>query len=484
MKKYKKVLLSFMLVLTTLFSCLFNITSASPVSATIIGSNKYTDVLEDLETDITFDSNNYPVDTSNNSLQVITLSESSDKELFVYVYQPNSPNADLTATSINISLSDSAISYNNYQLIKLNENGVFAKYKVIGIKVSSDSTRYYDVSSIYRKWNEKYDTEVQGNVISEIAMKVAKQFVFQTKGNQVVSDSKDIEVITITDKYVGFVRYAGDNAPDWIADGFFYANDVDRHFVAFSTDKKIDKLMEADVYYSKQHKNGASYSEIERGIIAKLDYTQKAEESGNTTLGSLIFGKNTYSWNRIQSVDEFVKENTDLSKVYSNGVFNAESQSNLTEQGKEDLKNKEWVLSFYESEHRIYKKCVPFGTGATCIDMYLEEYDIVSEVTILRLAFETDGVRYNLGVVDNKQMGDGIPDNYVEKSLELTDMFKIILALILIIFLYIILGPVLPIIFGVIKAILKLLWKCIKFIFKLICNIISFPFKFMGDGFK
>ena len=36
---------------------------------------------------------------------------------------------------------------------------------------------------------------------------------------------------------------------------------------------------------------------------------------------------------------------------------------------------------------------------------------IVSDVIILRLKFETDGKIYNLGVIDNKQTGDGIPDN-------------------------------------------------------------------------
>ena len=34
----------------------------------------------------------------------------------------------------------------------------------------------------------------------------------------------------------------------------------------------------------------------------------------------------------------------------------------------------------------------------------------MSDVTILRLKFETDGVVYNLGVVDNKQTSSVIPD--------------------------------------------------------------------------
>ena len=482
MKNYiKKNLFNLMMLVAILFSSIFSITNATPVSATIIGSDKYTNVLQDLKTDDTFNEADYPVDTTDNSLQVITLSESSDKEIFVYVYQPNSPNADLTATSINISTSKSGIKPYNYSLLKINENGVFAKYRVIGLEVSSDSTRYYDVPSIYRKWNEKYD-EGSGseNTISEVAFNVAKQYVFQTRANgSVVSDATDIEVITITSKYVGFVRYAGDNVPDWMTGyGFNYANDIDRHFVAFTTDRKIDKLMEADVYYSRQKVRSSSHEDIEVGLVSNLSYTKKSDDmSGDTTLGSLIFGKNTYSWDRIQTIDEFVEENTDLTKVYSNGVFNAESQSNLTEEGKEDLKGKEWVLSFYESEHRKWQECANFGASTCAFKVTLENYDIVSDVTILRLMYETDGVVYNLGVVDNKQTGDLIPDNYVEKSLTMAEWFEILLSLILIILLFVILNPFLPIIFGAIGIVLKVLWKGFKTILKIAWGVISLPFK-------
>ena len=54
----------------------------------------------------------------------------------------------------------------------------------------------------------------------------------------------DIETIVVTDKFVGFVRYK---------DGFkLYVGACDSDFVAFNTDKPIDKLLEADVYYTTQ----------------------------------------------------------------------------------------------------------------------------------------------------------------------------------------------------------------------------------------
>lgn len=39
----------------------------------------------------------------------------------------------------------------------------------------------------------------------------------------------------------------------------------------------------------------------------------------------------------------------------------------------------------------------------------------ISEVTIMRLYFESAGVKYNLGVVSNKQTGDDKPDQKVEE---------------------------------------------------------------------
>ena len=49
----------------------------------------YTNVLEDLRKDSSFDTGNYPANTTDYTLQVIQLAESADRELFVYVYQPS-----------------------------------------------------------------------------------------------------------------------------------------------------------------------------------------------------------------------------------------------------------------------------------------------------------------------------------------------------------------------------------------------------------
>ena len=63
----------------------------------------YTNVLEDLQKDKNFNIEDYPVNDKDYSLKVIQVAESSAKELFIYVYQPCSPNEDLKATTIRLS---------------------------------------------------------------------------------------------------------------------------------------------------------------------------------------------------------------------------------------------------------------------------------------------------------------------------------------------------------------------------------------------
>ena len=75
----------------------------APVYAATSANTVYTNVLDDLTKDNSFKPSNYPEKTDDYSLQIIQLAESSDKDLFVYVYQPSGQNKNLAACSINIS---------------------------------------------------------------------------------------------------------------------------------------------------------------------------------------------------------------------------------------------------------------------------------------------------------------------------------------------------------------------------------------------
>lgn len=205
-KKIKVLLVAIALLFSCFLTC-FTTTAQVAYASNIGIVGGYSDVLDDLQKDENFDANNYPAKQDDYSLQVITIAESTDKELLVYVYQPSAEYYNLRATSINISVTET-MSFINYGLSFVNSNGVFYKYRVKNFLVSDDLIRNYEITSIYRPFNKLYDKELEnGNIINEVDFKVAKYYSFVTTETGVTFFEKDIDVIEVLDKYVGFVRY-------------------------------------------------------------------------------------------------------------------------------------------------------------------------------------------------------------------------------------------------------------------------------------
>ena len=407
----------------------------------------YSGVMEDLKKDASFKPENYPTKADDYSLQIIQLAESSDKELFVYVYQPSGKTKDFKASSINISTTiNDSISYLNYKLELLNSNGVFYKYKVKGLTVKDESVRYYAISSIYRPFDESIDKQASGgNTITEVNYAVNKQYCFGEINGKPYVNCVDIETIVVTDKFVGFVRYP---------DGFkLYIGACDSHFVAFNTNKPMDKLLEADVYYTTQEYSSSWAAFVgenetfgdKADKYAYLKYTDKVEHTG----GGLFAG--TYKWDRIQTVDDFIK-NEDREQIFSGAVIDVKISSKLTDAALNELKGKKWVLRFAETDYTFWSGQGTYGSFST----------LVGDVTILRLKFETDGITYNLGVIDNKQSGSKDPSNETDIDISLNKRGKMILYLLMLILLIILLAPILPYVLQVIVWIISLPFKGIS----------------------
>ena len=425
-----------------------------------VNERVYSAVLYDLKKDTSFNTENYPTKADDYSLQIIQLAESSDKELFVYVYQPSGQTKNFTACSVNISTTiNDNISFINYKLQKLNSNGVFFKYKVSDFTVKTEPTRYYAISSIYRPFDESIDKPASdGNTVTEVNYNVSKQYCFGEINGKPYVNCVDIETIVVTDKFVGFVRYK---------DGFkLYVGACDSHFVAFNTDKPIDKLLEADVYYTMQKYSWSvvplqgekeTFGEKSENY-AYLKYTDKVEHTG----GGLFAG--TYKWDRIETTQQFIAENDLTQNVYSGAIIDVSVANKITDEGKAALQGKKWVLRFAETSYSL--SGYP-STGST-----FENTTLVGDVTILRLKFETDGITYNLGTIDNKQSGSDDPVNDTDISIKLPDGLKRILMLILgallLIVLLVILMPILPTIISAIIKIILLPFKLIAAIFKAI----------------
>ncbi len=410
------------------------------------------DVFEDLSKDSSFNAENYPSNAKDFSLSVMQLAESADKELFVYVYQPSGDKVKASSINISTTINDD-ISFFNYSLKLLNFEGTLFKYKVTNFEVKKDSVRYYAISSIYRPFDESIGDKKSGNnTINEVNYAVNKQYCFGEINGKPYVSCVDIETIVISDKFVGFVRYK---------DGFkFYVGACDSHFVAFNTDKPIDKLLEADVYYTSQSYSwlfaiGVGQNETfgeKKDNYAYLKYTDKVEHTGDG------FFAGTYKWDRIQTVDDFINgENRE--NVYHGAVLDVKVSSKLTDEALNELKGKKWVLRFIETAYSLSGG----ANGSTSTKSTL-----IGNVTILRLKFETDGITYNLGVIDNKQTGSTEPSNSTDIKVEPNATGKGILYLILFVLLLVILAPLLPYVLNAVIFIISLPIKLVSEIIKLI----------------
>lgn len=414
-------------------------------------TEKYTSVLEDLQKDESFDVNDYPSDPDDYSLDVIQVAESSEGELFVYVYQPSDETKELVATSINISKGvGENLAFKNYRLSLLNSEGVFDKYLVKGFTVLDETERIYQISSILRFYDSSIDTAPSTNTeqtISEMAFKVARRWTATTVDGSVTYSSTDTEVVEITSKVVGFVRYVDSLLGFLTVDKY-----CDSHFVAFSTDKIIETLYEVDLYFVEQ-----SYtSTITPGSEPRYTYgdsvpkymtvyhSDSASNAGNGFMGV------KYVWNRIERVADFLLSEDAAALTFTNGAA-------------VDLSKQTWLLRFYETPYTRLVTSTVVQTNSIR----------VTDVMILRLKFETAGVTYNLGVIDNKTTGPQDPMIYDDDKADWEKAATIFFTI-----LFLVLGIILLAVLAVyckpaFDVIMKILWW-----------IITAPFKLIGLLFK
>lgn len=430
-------------------------TSIMPVGTSVAmaveesGSN----VLGDLSKASEFNMGNYPSNSTDYSISLIQIAESTDNELLLYVYQPSGDIGNITASTVSMSTgTDSEIDPRFYSLELLNSEGVFYKYKVKDFVVPSDDVRVYSIVSILRPFISGIDEQAGfDNTVSEVPFTVAKEYTFYS--GQDGYQMQVLDVVTVTDKFVGYVYYPGGYHP-YITSSTALHN----HVVAFSTDKQIDDLLEAEIYYVSQ-----SYHK-EKKTSLTVPNTYWEETFGETVENYVMFSSEdkleykgsgwfagTYVRDRIQTVDEFIASENIYETVYSGAVLNVSVGSVLTEQSLSALSGKEWVVRFADTD---------FYYSSQASGLYEDYmYTLVGDVSILRLKFVTDGETYNLGVVDNKQTGSDNPMNDIYYDVQITlgnkETWQKVLAILALLLLLLILIPVLPYIIRFLVWIIK-----------------------------
>ncbi len=456
--KLKKCLIALLIILLivitfNIFSCISMLVYAETPNST--------NVLTDLQKDPNFNVADYKDKSDDYSIQIISIAESTAKELLIYTYQPAQRTCFLLATCINMSLSEEVKDTKLYNLELLSSEGVFAKYKVKDLKVSDNDCRYYNITSIYRAWNEDLDDPSgNDNIINEVAFSVGKLYKASTIDGKVSYSFDKTETIEIVNPYADFLHYSN---------GFnLYASACHSHYIAFDTDKQIDELYEATVSYVSQkviHRIGVGGGYEYEEPIPYPDVLIDRKDKGETPANG-IFAKK-YEWNRIEKTSKFIEK------------------EDLKESTKENIKNTKWILRFSETSYSyVY-------SGATD----REEYTKISEVTILRLKFRTGVKIYDLGTISNKITEDDIPGNnntneldplgwvwrkiceFLEKLGIPVWAFILIIVLIFLAILLPVLGLIFPVVGQALKVVFKAIGKLIKWLFNALVWIISLPIK-------
>lgn len=466
-------------VLSVGFLPITNIVSAEKHTA-------YSNALSDLKRAENFDIKDYPYIEEDYSLSVIQVAESSDRDVFVYVYQPC---GKLVATSINMARQK----YENfdaklYNLELLNSNGVFFKYKIEGLTATSEVVRHYNIFAIYRAKMDNLDADITDLNITERAYKVGTCYSISTgvDGSYLYGNTRS-ETIEITTKWTSFIRYTNESV-------LFPAN-TDSFFVAFSTDKQIDSLREAKLTYKKYTYD--CYNNIAGGgIIIDGDHTQIASINNDVSEMALAYGHysdyTTHNHSEIKTVtkelsasnsEEIVvgglfKKKYSWKEIEPATTFLNENKNNLGAGSTSMIADKDWVLRFDSAK---FDKGTEY-LMASPIKNY-EKGTVVEDVTILLLTFETEGVTYSMGVVDNKQDSTttpaGITQNRWQKIRSVLIILLVLVASALVISL---ISPFLPVLFQGIAYIAKWICQGLWWFVKNLSIGIYYIIKYLGIG--
>lgn len=447
-RKYINLFAVVILIIATLFALY------SGVVVSYAATTTYSNVLDDLRKDSNFNVADYPPVNNDYSLQVIQLAEGVDDEVFIYVYQPAAQTKLLTATCVNMALSESVDGTKLYDLKLINTTSVFAKYKISGVVVTAISTRYYNITSIYRTWVKGID-KATGNdtTISEVAFKVGQLWTATDKDGEVTYTNTEKNSIEITDKYPGSKRYPN---------GYLSFGSIDSHFIAFNTDIRIDELYEADVYY--ESRDVYEYADALGRPLYKYtdcppDYVYLTDEDYVDEKAKGFFYGEDLNYYRIERASDFI------------------ANENITGSVLKEINNKQWVLRYLETDYTV--------------GVFKKWYTEVTEVSILRLKFKTQGIVYNLGVIDNKQSEDKTPVNSQKNWFDIlckwlesitgvpAIAWKIIIIAIPILIVLAVFSAIFPPVLKVVLFIIKGLWYIISAPFQLIAWIVK---KLTKDG--
>lgn len=431
------------------------------------------DVISDLMTDKSFNINDYPSIENDYSLQLIQLAETTNNTLVVYVYQPSHYSKDLTASHIDISYGFSQNGENLnptiYELEMLSTDGVFDKYLVKGFKVNtSDIDRYYNIVSIYRKFDIDIDDLNDGLVDKKKAYGVGQQWYCTT-----INDVVHYEMNTFT--YLDVESVYTSHA--FLEEGYKWKNLISKSNACYAwyyifNPKNIvvngekKSVNVKHIYDAELSFDIRTVRELRANGGRRYTYgdwsTQKVELSDvdkMTYNGGGIFSKN-YEWNRILNGHDFLN------------VMNS-NKCDVDDFILPYLTKEYYVFSFLETDYAE-------DYNASAVSCY--DYSQIQNTSLLRLHFlDTSGKVYDVGVVsdmlspnNNSSINGGTKLDDLLDSIG--DWFKQLFEILGIIILVIVILCV--------ASFITPVWNILCLIFKGIFYVLSLPFKLIKWVFK
>ena len=276
-----------------------------------------------------------------------------------------------------------------YGLELMDSDGVFYKYKVLNYAVSSAVERFYNVIMIQRPFISGIDSDSgTGTTIDRKAFGVGQYWRVKTEGDSVTYEMLEVDVVQIINPFVSRIR----KNKEVSSNSYFQ----DNYYVAFSTDRNIEKLLSATVSYRTRDYFYENNSFLDIGSTIFNENTDFSNErfsdkdiycdevielDNQINFGIFSIG-NKYSWQRIQSAADFV------------------ANAGASAADNEEVKKLQWVLMF--DEVSVYR----YQSSGTLITTCEEAGQVIDQVTILRLEFVEDGVTYNLGTVSDTVSGE------------------------------------------------------------------------------
>lgn len=472
--KLKNLIVSVVLVIVMFF---LSIITLPVIKANAKESYEYTDVLTDLRKSDNFSYDDYSVmnleyfktinsdeDETNDCevINVLTIGEGENRELFIYTYQPLSEEYYCEALSITMFLgfsledSDSGASTKNLKFIS--RSGVYFKYLVDDFTIPNEPCRYYNIVSIHRNLildiDEDYALEdiLDGQLKSDT---VAQKWSVYPKNDTLVYEKAFIDVAELKYTFMGNLR---------ISRGFTLGNLLgtfesgDLWFVSFNiTNYDVKKIFKATIEYTEEKYQGVyvtvGFQAYWDDVLQESNYVRTSlssdEDFSYTSYG---FSRKEFVFDQICSVDEFKKKCEDQN-VY------------LSDEAVSGLDSGSFVFAFGITEH-----AENLSTG-------MRKFSSIIGFQTLTIRFlDIDDDIYELGVVsdiitpDNEPDGGASPelslDGFFEDVLDnLKEIISILLAVVLLVFLW-------PFISPIISLIIKKIIKGISF-------ILFWPFKLL-----